>query len=42
MMNLEPLGRTILGIFLATAYLAEKRSTTLIRCLPYILVDRML
>ena len=36
MMNLEPLGRTILGIFLAMAYLAGKKSTTVIRC------DRML
>ena len=42
MMQLELLGRTILGIFLATAYLAEKRFTTRIRCLPYILIERML
>ena len=27
MMNLEPLGRKILAIFLATAYLGEKMST---------------
>ena len=29
MMKLEPLGRKILAIFLATAYLAEKMSTIL-------------
>ena len=34
MMKLEPLGRKILAIFLATAYLAEKMSTILghVRC----------